>query len=154
MRDELPVAIHRDRIDQLAPRRLERIGIAADQLGGPGLPARIELFLDCAEQRIVVEPVTVSRNEGVEVGALRAMRENGRVAYPNGVMPAPKARPGVDVQSYDMEPGPEQIEKLNRLIESGQFEVHIARTFTLDKAAEAHRELEKHYLGKLALRPQ
>ena len=72
----------------------------------------------------------------------------------NGVMPAPKARPGVRVQSYDGEPNPEQIEKLNRLIEAGPFEVHVARTFPLDKAAEAHRELDKHYLGKLALRPQ
>src|SRR5437016_3025143 len=86
--------------------------------------------------------------------ALHAMRDNGRVAHPNGVMPAPKARPGVKVQSYDMEPNPDQIEKLNRLIESGQFEVHVSRTFPLDKAAEAHRELDKHYLGKLALRPQ
>jgi NADPH:quinone reductase len=86
--------------------------------------------------------------------ALHSMRENGRVAYPNGVMPVPKARPGVKVQSYDVDPTPEQIEKLNHLIEAGPFEVHVARTFPLDKAAEAHRELEKHYLGKLALRPQ
>ena len=69
-------------------------------------------------------------------------------------MPAPKAGPGVRGQSYDGEPNPEQIEKLNRLIEAGPFEVHVARTFPLDKAAEAHRELDKHYLGKLALRPQ
>ena len=86
--------------------------------------------------------------------ALRAVRDNGRVAHPNGVEPAPKARPGVKVQAYDGEPNPRQIEKLNRLIESGPFEVHVARTFPLDKAAEAHRELDKHYLGKLALRPQ
>src|SRR5882757_1734954 len=86
--------------------------------------------------------------------ALQAVRKNGRVAHPNGVMPPPKARPGVTVQGYDMEPNPEQIEKLNQLIESGPFEVHVARTFPLDKAAEAHRELDKHYLGKLALRPQ
>src|SRR6266699_5259524 len=51
--------------------------------------------------------------------ALRAMNKNGRVAHPNGVMPAPKARPGVKVQNYDGEPNPEQIEKLNHLIESG-----------------------------------
>jgi len=31
----------------------------------------------------------------------------------------------------------EQIEKLNRLIESGPFEVHVARTFPLEKAADA-----------------
>jgi NADPH2:quinone reductase len=86
--------------------------------------------------------------------ALRAMRKNGRVAYPNGVEPEPKAPSGVRVQSYNMEPTHEQIEKLNRLIESGPFEVHVARTFPLDKAADAHRELDKHYLGKLALRPQ
>ena len=65
-----------------------------------------------------------------------------------------EARPSVKVQAYDGEPNPRQIEKLNRLIESGPFEVHVARTFPLDKAAEAHRELDKHYLGKLALRPQ
>jgi NADPH:quinone reductase len=86
--------------------------------------------------------------------ALRAMGKNGRVAYPNGVMPPPEAPPGVHVQNYDIEPTPQQIEKLNRLIESGPFEVHVARTFPLDKAAEAHRELDKHYLGKLTLRPQ
>jgi len=37
------------------------------------------------------------------------------------------------------------------LIDSGPFEVHIARTFKLEDAAEAHRALESHYLGKLAL---
>ena len=86
--------------------------------------------------------------------ALRAMKKDGRVAYPNGVMPAPKAPSGVKVESYDVEPSPQQIERLNRLIESGPFEVHVARTFSLDKAADAHRELDKHYLGKLGLRPQ
>jgi NADPH:quinone reductase len=86
--------------------------------------------------------------------ALRAMKQNGRVAHPNGVMPEPKAPAGVKVKSYNIEPNPQQIEKLNRLIESGPFEVHVARTFPLDKAADAHRELDKHYLGKLALRPQ
>jgi NADPH:quinone reductase len=45
------------------------------------------------------------------------------------------------------------IEKLNRLIESGPFEVHVARTFALDQAAEAQRALDEHFLGKLALRP-
>jgi NADPH:quinone reductase-like Zn-dependent oxidoreductase len=86
--------------------------------------------------------------------ALRAMNKNGRVAYPNGVEPEPKVPSGVKLQNYDIEPTPQQIEKLNRLIESGPFEVHVARTFPLDKAADAHRELDKHYLGKLALRPQ
>jgi NADPH:quinone reductase len=86
--------------------------------------------------------------------ALTAVRDGGRVAHPNGVEPEPKARPGVKVTAYDGEPDREIIEKLNRLIEAGPFEVHIAHTFPLEQAADAHRALEKHHLGKLALRPR
>ena len=86
--------------------------------------------------------------------ALAAVRDGGRVAYPNGVMPEPKARPGVRLSSYDVIPGQEATDKLNRLIDSGPFEIHVARTFPLDQAAEAHRALGTHFLGKLALRPR
>ncbi len=86
--------------------------------------------------------------------ALTALREGGRVAYPNGVEPEPQARPGLIIQNYDGVPDPQAIEKLNRLIASGPFEVHIARTFSLEQAAEAHRALDTHYLGKLVLRPR
>jgi NADPH:quinone reductase-like Zn-dependent oxidoreductase len=67
-------------------------------------------------------------------------------------MPEPKASHGVRMSSYDVELSQEVIAKLNRLIEASPFEVHIARTFPLDRAAEAHRALDDHYLGKLALR--
>jgi NADPH:quinone reductase-like Zn-dependent oxidoreductase len=85
--------------------------------------------------------------------ALRTIRDGGRVAYPNGVEPAPQARSGVRVQSYDGEPSPQRIRKLNALVEKQPFQVHIARTFPLDQAADALRTLDEHYLGKLALRP-
>jgi NADPH2:quinone reductase len=85
--------------------------------------------------------------------ALAALREGGRVAYPNGVEPEPKAPTGVTVQSYDGMPTARAIQKLNQLIDSGPFEVHVARTFPLSKAADAQRALDEHYLGKLALRP-
>lgn len=51
-------------------------------------------------------------------------------------------------------PDPDAIEKLNRLIEAGAFEVHVAQSFPLESAADAHRALETHYLGKLALHCQ
>lgn len=91
--------------------------------------------------------------EVAEKALMAAMRKGGRVAYPNGVEPKPKARPGLKIQSYDGIPDQKALKKLNKLIESGPFEVHIARTFTLDQAADAHRALDSHYLGKLALRP-
>jgi NADPH:quinone reductase-like Zn-dependent oxidoreductase len=85
--------------------------------------------------------------------ALTAVRDGGRVAFPNGVEPQPKVRKAVNAQSYDGEPDPKLIDKINRLIEAGPFHVHIAQTFGLDQAADAHRALEAHHLGKLALRP-
>lgn len=85
--------------------------------------------------------------------ALAAVRTGGHVAYPNGVMPEPKVRPDVRLSSYDVIIDQGAIAKLNRLIDAGPFEVHVARTFRLDQAAEAHRALGEHYLGKLALRP-
>ena len=89
--------------------------------------------------------------------ALASMRTDGRVAYPNGVEPGPKPPQGIDAKAYDGMPDPQAIQKLNRLIESsggpgtGSFEVHIARSFPLDQAVEAHRALDEHYLGKLVL---
>jgi NADPH:quinone reductase-like Zn-dependent oxidoreductase len=83
--------------------------------------------------------------------ALAALREGGRVAFPNGVEPAPKAPKNVKAQSYNGQPNRQVFEKLNHLIDAGPFEVHIARTFTLERAADAQRSLNEHYLGKLAL---
>jgi NADPH:quinone reductase-like Zn-dependent oxidoreductase len=83
--------------------------------------------------------------------ALSTLREGGRAAYPNGVQPIPKERPGMKIQSFNGEYNPPPFEKLNRLIEAGPFEVYVARTFTLDQAVEAQRALDDHYLGKLAL---
>lgn len=48
--------------------------------------------------------------------ALEAVRDGGRVAHPNGVMPEPKALPGVRLSSYDVVPGQDATDKLNRLI--------------------------------------
>ena len=85
--------------------------------------------------------------------ALEAIRDGGRVAYPHGVEPEPKARSGVKEKAYDGEPSPDLIKKINKLVEQEPFEVHVAKTFPLEKAHDALRSLDEHYLGKLALRP-
>lgn len=85
--------------------------------------------------------------------SIESLRQGGRAAYPNGVEPEPKARPGLNIQSYDGRPDPIAFDKLNRLIESGPFTVHIAKIFSLENAADAQRALVTHHLGKIALRP-
>lgn len=84
--------------------------------------------------------------------ALQAVRTGGRAAYPNGVQPTPNAPSGLELQNYNGAYDTELLESLNKLIEAGPFEVYISRTFTLDHVVEAHRALQTHYLGRLALR--
>jgi NADPH:quinone reductase-like Zn-dependent oxidoreductase len=83
--------------------------------------------------------------------ALSAIRNGGRIAYPHGVMPEPTARDGIALEAYDGENNPALIERLNALIDSGPFEVHVARTFRLEEASKAHQALTEHHLGKIAL---
>jgi NADPH:quinone reductase-like Zn-dependent oxidoreductase len=83
--------------------------------------------------------------------ALSAIRRDGRIAYPNGVMPEPKAPAGVSIDAYDGDGGGEALNRLNQLIEAGPFEVHVHRSFPLEQAAAAQAALEEHHLGKIAL---
>jgi NADPH:quinone reductase-like Zn-dependent oxidoreductase len=84
--------------------------------------------------------------------ALGALKKGGRVAYPNGVEPAPRARAGIKVHAYDGVPTPKAFDRLNRLIGRNRFRVRLGRVYRLEDAARAHRELGKHHLGKLAFR--
>jgi NADPH:quinone reductase-like Zn-dependent oxidoreductase len=84
--------------------------------------------------------------------ALTALRPGGRVAYPNGVQPKPNPPAGIKAQAYDGNLDGPLIARLSRLIGSASFHVHVARTFPLEQAADAHRMLDTHYLGKLSLR--
>src|SRR5258705_12666429 len=60
--------------------------------------------------------------------ALLAIRKGGRIAFPHGVMPEPTVPNGVASEAYDGENTPAPIDRLNALIDSGPFEVHVDRT--------------------------
>jgi NADPH:quinone reductase len=81
---------------------------------------------------------------------LATMRRGARVAYPNGVEPQPHAPKGVRVRGYDGKPSREAFERLNHLIGRKPFHVELGRVYRLEDAASAHRDIEKHHLGKLA----
>jgi NADPH:quinone reductase-like Zn-dependent oxidoreductase len=84
--------------------------------------------------------------------SLAAVRAGGRVAYPNGVIPAPEPMRGLQITNYDAARGLAATARLHRLIEARPFDVHVARVFPLEQVRDAHQALSKHYLGKLALR--
>lgn len=84
---------------------------------------------------------------------IEAVHAGGRVAYPNGVEPAPKRKRGIRFTSYDAKMGVKEFERLNQAIEKSHLKVPIEDEFPLEKAAQAHRRVERgHLLGRVVLR--
>ncbi|MEM9154174.1 MAG: NADP-dependent oxidoreductase [Cyanobacteria bacterium P01_F01_bin.33] len=83
--------------------------------------------------------------------SLRLVRQGGIIAFPNGVVPEPEAPDGVALKKANGFASPMLLEQLNQLISTGEFQVHIAQTFPLEKAARAHDAMKQHYLGKIVL---
>lgn len=139
----LAVASGRDGV-----RLAERLGAdaAVDGHGGDVLATTREFAPDG------VDAVLLTAGGPVADQVLSGVRDGGRAAYPTGVQPEPAPRSGVTVQAYNGEPDPDILRRVQDRIETGPFEVHVARTFPFEQAAEAHRALATHYLGKLALR--
>ena len=84
---------------------------------------------------------------------IELIRRSGRLAYPNGVEPAPEKVRGIEVVAYDAEAGTRESEHLNRAVEQTKLRVPIAGEYPLEDAGKAHQRLaEGHVLGKLVLR--
>jgi NADPH:quinone reductase-like Zn-dependent oxidoreductase len=83
---------------------------------------------------------------------IETVRRGGRVAFPNGVEPAPRKRRGISIESYDATAGIREFERLGRAIEAARLQVPIAASFPLAQASRAHERLAKgHVLGKIVL---
>ena len=77
----------------------------------------------------------------------------GRLAYPNGVEPAPRKRKNVRTTAYDAVPGVRAFERLNRAIVAARLKAPITETYPMERAAAAYRAVRRgHVVGKLALR--
>jgi NADPH2:quinone reductase len=86
--------------------------------------------------------------------ALKLVRKGGTVAYPEGVEPVPRGTAGVKVRAFNGLARPEAFECLNGLISGGAFRVEVYRTYRLEDLAQAHRDVAKHHLGKLIVKPR
>jgi NADPH:quinone reductase-like Zn-dependent oxidoreductase len=84
---------------------------------------------------------------------IAAVRDDGRVAYPNGVEPVPRRQRRIRMIAYDGIAGVREFERLTRAVEEAKLKVHIAAEFPLAEAARAHQRIEAgHVLGKIVLR--
>jgi len=85
--------------------------------------------------------------------ALKMVKKGGMIAYPEGVEPLPKGSAEVAVQSFNGLPDPRAFERLNGLIAQGRFRVEVPRVYRLDEMPQAHRDVLKHHIGKLVVKP-
>jgi NADPH:quinone reductase len=83
---------------------------------------------------------------------LSLVRQGGIIAFPNGVLPEPKAIDGVELKKANGFANRMLLDQLNQLIDMGEFQVHIAQTFSIEAAAQAQEAMRNHYLGKIVLR--
>ena len=87
------------------------------------------------------------------IACIDALRKGARVAYPNGVEPAPRKRAHIRIASYDAKSSPDAFNRLNRAVVASRLQIPIAAKFPLSQAADAHRLIAKgHVLGKIVLR--
>ncbi len=148
---------------QLAQRMGARVLGVASGRDGVALTRQlgVEAVVD-GHKEDVMETARVFSPEGLDAAlftaggpaaeqALGAIRSGGRVAYPIGVQI--QVADNLDIQDYGYngEPDADILKRLNHWIERSPFHVHIAHAFPLAQAAHAHRMLEQHYLGKIAL---
>jgi NADPH:quinone reductase-like Zn-dependent oxidoreductase len=83
--------------------------------------------------------------------ALVHLRPEGRVAVPNGVYPPPHLPHGIEPIYFNAEYDDELLVSLGRLAGASALQVHLSHRFSLTAAADAHRMLDQHYLGRIAL---
>jgi len=84
---------------------------------------------------------------------LPLVRAGGRVAYPNGVEPEPKAPPKVKLMAYDAEAGRREFERLAHAVEEARLRVPIAAIHRSKKRPKPMRESSAGtFLGELCSR--
>jgi NADPH:quinone reductase-like Zn-dependent oxidoreductase len=83
---------------------------------------------------------------------LDTLHSGGRMAFPYGVRPEPKARAGISSVRYNAISGPAEFARLNQAITASKLQVPIAAEYPLADAAAAHERLAAgHVLGKIVL---
>ena len=128
-------------------------GELVDQdVGGAGSTGRGEENIRIAGGHTIVE--NMRHGMSPKEACLDALKKRGgRLAYPNGVEPAPRKRGGVKTTAYDATPGVSELRRLNRAVEAAKLKVPIAMSHPLARAAAAYRRVGKgHVLGKVVLK--
>lgn len=83
---------------------------------------------------------------------LGLVARKGKVAWPNGVEPTPAVPRGIARARFDGTGSPALFARLNELVERGPFHIELSKLYPLDETAQALRDVQRHHLGKLAIK--
>jgi NADPH:quinone reductase-like Zn-dependent oxidoreductase len=64
----------------------------------------------------------------------------------------PKVPRGRKREEYDGEDSSAAFARLNELIQRGPFHIAISKIYPLDATAQALRDVQRHHIGKLAIK--
>jgi NADPH:quinone reductase-like Zn-dependent oxidoreductase len=134
---------------QAASTLVRRLGASAvvDVRSGDAASRLRELTRD----RGIDAVLALAGGEALEQ-CLDFVRDTARVAYPNGIEPEPKARRQFKIAGYDAVAGRREFAELERAVNEARLRVPIAAAYPLAAAAQAHRRLQGHVVGRIALR--
>lgn len=151
---------------QLAAQQGVRVLAVASGGDGTALAARLgaEAVVD-GRGGDVAAALAAFAPEGLDAALLAAggpvaevvaahVAPHGRVAFPTGVVPPAEPAGGAKLMEYQGEPDRDILQPLVSRIAAGGVTAHVDALFPLEAAADAHRAVERHHLGKLGLRVQ
>ena len=99
---------------------------------------------------LVLEPI----GEDHALRSLKTLRDGGVLVALRAIPDELKAQAelrGIRIERILVKPDRAGLIELAALVEKDRLKVHVARTFALDQAAEAHRFLGTHPIGKVVL---
>jgi NADPH2:quinone reductase len=104
-------------------------------------PGGIDAVIDVASDREALGRISTLVNEGGRLAS------SVYAADVEGL-----ARRGIGATNVSMQPGSRRLDKLSRMVDSGELSVRLDRTFPLEKAPQALEEMRTgHIRGKIVL---
>jgi NADPH:quinone reductase len=80
-----------------------------------------------------------------------ALPHAARIAWPHGVAPPPEASRRPHAAAFAAGYGPALLSELHARVADGELMPHVSRRLPLARMAEAHRALDAHHLGRIAV---
>ena len=99
----------------------------------------VDLIFDCTSGETLQQSLQALKEDG----KLVSIRNHGE-----------NIDPSIDFQYVFVEPNSSELDHMRELVESGEIEVPVTKTYPLDKTAEALKQIEKlHTRGKMVITP-